>query len=64
MNPNQNDVEATGVLGKRKRVYYLCFTQNHDRDLAVKTFIEKFGKQPEETFVEKRVLWLGPVLEK
>jgi hypothetical protein len=49
---------------KRKRVYYLCFTQYHDRKLAIKTFVEKFAKQPAEIFVEKRILWLGPALEK
>lgn len=49
---------------KEKRAYYLCFSKDHDRDLAVKTFIEKYGKQPEEIFLEKKVLWLGPALEK
>ena len=61
MNPNQNDAS---VLGERKRVYYLCFTQNHDRNQAIKTFVKKFGKQPEKAFIENRVLWLGPALEK
>lgn len=60
MNSNQGDLSISG----KKRAYYLIFTQDHDRNQAIKTFVEKFGKQPEKIFVEKRVLWLGPVLEK
>ena len=64
MNLRRDDAEATGALGTKKRVYYLTFTKDHDRDLAIKTFAKKFGKQPAEIFIEKRVLWLGPALEK
>lgn len=56
--------DAMRFLRDEKRVYYLTFTQDHDRKLAIKTFVEKFGKQPEKIFVEKGVLWLGPALEK
>ena len=64
MNLGQDDADAMGVLGKKKRAYYLTFTQDHDRNLAIKTFVEKFSKHPEEIFVEKKILWLGPALEK
>jgi|APSaa5957512576_1039674.scaffolds.fasta_scaffold47470_2 hypothetical protein len=64
MKLGQDDADAMGVLGKKKRVYYLTFTKDHDRNQAIKTFVERFDKQPEKNFVEKRVLWLGPALEK
>ncbi len=64
MNLKRDGVETTGILGKEKRVYYLTFTKDHDRNLAVKTFVKKFNKQPTKIFVEKRILWLDPALEK
>jgi len=64
MNLGQDNADAMGVLGKKKRVYYLTFTKDHDRNLAIKTFVKKFNKQPAKIFVENRVLWLGPALEK
>ena len=47
-----------------KRIYYLCFTKDHDENSAVEIFVKKFGKQPEEIFIEKGILWLGPAMEK
>jgi hypothetical protein len=64
MKLGQDDADATDVFGKEKRVYYLTFTKDHDRNQAIKTFVKKFNKQPVKIFVEKRVLWLGPALEK
>jgi hypothetical protein len=40
--------DAMRFLRDEKRVYYLTFTQDHDRKLAIKTFVEKIGKQPEK----------------
>ena len=62
MRANQDD--SSGVSGNKKRVYYLAFTKDHDRNHAIKTFVKKFNKQPAKIFVENRVLWLGPALEK
>ena len=64
MKLGQDDADATDVFGKEKRVYYLTFTKDHDRNQAIKTFVKKFNKQPAKIFVENRVLWLGPALEK
>ena len=65
MNESQSGRRGgNGSIRPKKRVYYLTFTKDHDRDLAIKSFSEKFGKQPAKIFVEKRVLWLGPAVEK
>ena len=64
MKLGQDNADATDVFGREKRVYYLTFTKDHDRDQAIKAFAKKFGRQPAEIFVENRVLWLGPALEK
>ena len=45
----------------RSVAWYWCFTLSADREKALEKYIKRFGKEPEEMFEEKGLLWLGPV---
>ena len=40
---------------------YLCFSIDHDRREAQRTFYDRYGVLPTYTFEHSRMLWLGPV---
>jgi hypothetical protein len=41
--------------------WYLCFSADHDEDLAAARFVSRFGYPPERIFEADGILHLGPV---
>jgi hypothetical protein len=46
---------------EKPKDFYLTFTKSHNQMDAVRRFVERFGRQPEQIKVEGMTLKLGPV---
>jgi hypothetical protein len=47
-----------------KKISYLVFSLDHDREKAITEFEKRFGKKPEKITEDCNYLWLGPIPEK
>lgn len=59
----ENDLHfALRVLSeRRKNPVYNTMTASSDPDQAVAYFVNRFGHEPDEVFVDSGLLWCGPV---